>query len=192
MKLVKTIAENYRLPYFTLSPVYSVCEDHGYLPGEQKVCPHCGKTTEVYSRITGYYRPVNCWNDGKAEEFKERKAYAVEGAKKINPTASKATASETKATTEEVKTEEIKAENDTKASGAAVKMIVRPDNCPKCKQAEALIEGKDVKILPYEEGSEGEALAEKFGIFAAPALVMDGKEVIRDFNKVLEYLKNLS
>ena len=192
MKLVKTIAENYRLPYFTLSPVYSVCEDHGYLPGEQKVCPHCGKTTEVYSRITGYYRPVNCWNDGKAEEFKERKAYAVEGAKKINPTASKATASETKATTEEVKTEEIKAENDTKASGAAVKMIVRPDNCPKCKQAEALIEGKDVKILPYEEGSEGEALAEKFGIFAAPALVIDGKEVIRDFNKVLEYLKNLS
>ena len=71
--LVRKIAENYRLPYYTLSPTYSVCAEHGYLSGEQKVCPICGKPTEVYSRITGYYRPVQNWNDGKAQEYKDRK-----------------------------------------------------------------------------------------------------------------------
>nr|MCR4643584.1 ribonucleoside triphosphate reductase [Lachnospiraceae bacterium] len=61
--LVRTIAENYKLPYYTLSPTYSICRDHGYLAGEVKSCPHCGKKTEIYSRITGYYRPVQNWND---------------------------------------------------------------------------------------------------------------------------------
>lgn len=80
--LVKKIATNFKLPYYTLSPIYSVCSDHGYLVGEQPLCPHCGKATEVYSRITGYYRPVKNWNDGKAEEFKERKLYEInEGSK---------------------------------------------------------------------------------------------------------------
>ncbi len=75
--LVKKIAENYRLPYYTLSPTYSICKDHGYLAGEQYTCPACGGTTEVYSRITGYYRPVQNWNDGKTQEFKERKVYDI-------------------------------------------------------------------------------------------------------------------
>ena len=66
-KLVRTIAENYKLPYYTLSPTYSVCKTHGYLNGEQFVCPHCGEPTEVYSRITGYYRPVQNWNIGKTQ-----------------------------------------------------------------------------------------------------------------------------
>ena len=78
-KLVRKIAENYRLPYYTLSPTYSVCPNHGYLAGEQYSCPHCGQKTEVYSRITGYYRPVQNWNDGKAQEFKDRKVYDVGG-----------------------------------------------------------------------------------------------------------------
>lgn len=73
--LVRSVAENYSLPYYTLSPTYSVCADHGYLAGEQAVCPCCGKATEIYSRITGYYRPVQNWNDGKAREFAERKTY---------------------------------------------------------------------------------------------------------------------
>ena len=73
--LVRKIAENYKLPYYTLSPTYSICADHGYLEGEQYTCPICGKKTEVYSRITGYYRPVQNWNDGKLEEFKMRKVY---------------------------------------------------------------------------------------------------------------------
>ena len=76
--LVRKIAENYKLPYFTLSPTYSVCKNHGYLAGEQGVCPHCGEKAEIYSRITGYYRPVKNWNDGKAQEYKDRLEYDVE------------------------------------------------------------------------------------------------------------------
>jgi ribonucleoside-triphosphate reductase len=75
--LVRKIAENYRLPYYTLSPTYSICKNHGYLAGEIKSCPVCGEDTEIYSRITGYYRPVQNWNDGKAQEFKDRRIYNV-------------------------------------------------------------------------------------------------------------------
>lgn len=77
--LVRKIAENHRLPYYTLSPTYSVCKNHGYLVGEQFTCPHCGQKTEVYSRITGYYRPVQNWNDGKSQEYKDRKVYKIDG-----------------------------------------------------------------------------------------------------------------
>lgn len=77
--LVRKIAENYKLPYYTISPTYSVCRTHGYLAGEQHTCPHCGSKTEVYSRITGYYRPVQNWNDGKVQEFKDRKVYSILG-----------------------------------------------------------------------------------------------------------------
>ncbi|MEG1993103.1 MAG: anaerobic ribonucleoside-triphosphate reductase, partial [Acetivibrio sp.] len=76
--LVKKIAENYRLPYYTISPTYSICKEHGYIPGEHYICPECGVKTEVYSRITGYYRPVQNWNAGKSQEFKERKLYNIE------------------------------------------------------------------------------------------------------------------
>ncbi len=76
-KLVKSIASSYKLPYYTISPTYSVCKEHGYLQGEQKTCSVCGRNTEVYSRITGYYRPVANWNDGKQQEFLDRKEYAV-------------------------------------------------------------------------------------------------------------------
>ncbi len=75
--LVRTIANNYKLPYYTLSPTYSVCKNHGYITGEVYTCPHCGEATEVNSRITGYYRPVQNWNDGKAQEFKDRKEYSA-------------------------------------------------------------------------------------------------------------------
>ncbi len=83
--LVRKIAENYKLPYYTLSPTYSVCREHGYLVGEQYTCPHCGQATEVYSRITGYYRPVQNWNDGKLQEYKERKVYDI-GASRLTHT----------------------------------------------------------------------------------------------------------
>ena len=83
--LVRKIAENYELPYYTLSPTYSICTEHGYLKGEQKTCPICGKTTEVYSRITCYYRPVQNWNDGKSQEFLDRKTYQVGGAQEDCP-----------------------------------------------------------------------------------------------------------
>jgi len=73
--LVKKIASNFSLPYFTISPTFSICETHGYLKDEQKICPKCGKPTEVYSRVVGYYRPVKDWNLGKQQEFKERKVF---------------------------------------------------------------------------------------------------------------------
>ena len=77
-ELVKKISDNYKLPYYTITPTYSVCPDHGYLAGEQKTCPRCGKATEIYSRITGYYRPVQNWNDGKIQEFADRRTYDIE------------------------------------------------------------------------------------------------------------------
>ena len=82
--LVKKIAENYKLPYYTLSPTYSVCPEHGYITGEHFSCPICDKKTEVYSRITGYYRPVQNWNDGKSQEYKDRKEYVLENSKELN------------------------------------------------------------------------------------------------------------
>ena len=79
--LVRKIAENFKLPYYTMSPTYSICHEHGYLVGEQTACPHCGAATEIWSRITGYYRPVQNWNDGKVQEYEHRKEYEVENSK---------------------------------------------------------------------------------------------------------------
>ncbi len=73
---MRKIAENYKLPYYTISPTYSVCKNHGYIAGEHFTCPECGGQTEVYSRITGYYRPVQNWNDGKAQ-FTARRGGAL-------------------------------------------------------------------------------------------------------------------
>ena len=84
MDLVRKIAENFKLPYYTLSPTYSVCKNHGYLTGEVDKCPSCHEDTEIYSRITGYYRPVHAWNDGKAQEFKMRKTYTEAKGEKLN------------------------------------------------------------------------------------------------------------
>ena len=79
--LVRKIAENYKLPYYTISPTYSVCKNHGYIAGEVYECPCCHEKTEVYSRITGYYRPVQNWNDGKAQEFEDRKVYEIDASR---------------------------------------------------------------------------------------------------------------
>lgn len=75
--LVKKIAENYRLPYFTITPTFSICQQHGYISGEYETCPECGATTEVYSRVVGYIRPVSQWNRGKRSEFKDRKTFKL-------------------------------------------------------------------------------------------------------------------
>ncbi len=83
-KLVKKIAENYQIPYFTITPTFSICKNHGYLKGEQFVCPNCSEETEVYSRIVGYYRPVQHWNPGKKSEFNHRKLFDVRSNKPIN------------------------------------------------------------------------------------------------------------
>ncbi|MFA5750028.1 MAG: ribonucleoside triphosphate reductase [Candidatus Shapirobacteria bacterium] len=76
-KLVKNICENYHLPYFTITPTFSICKKHGYIAGEHKTCPKCGESCEVYSRVVGYLRPVNQWNEGKKAEFEQRKSFKI-------------------------------------------------------------------------------------------------------------------
>jgi ribonucleoside-triphosphate reductase len=81
-ELVRRIASNYRLPYFTLTPTFSVCPTHGYLSGEHFTCPKCGESQpcEVYSRVVGYLRPVQQWNKGKRAEYHQRKTFVLERA----------------------------------------------------------------------------------------------------------------
>ena len=153
--IVRKIAENYRLPYYTLSPTYSVCKEHGYLAGEQFACPHCGKETEVYSRITGYYRPVKNWNDGKAQEYKERKTYDIANS----------------VLTHEGPVMGNKSEDACCAGTLSDGVyLFASATCPNCKIAEALLSKAGIaytKILAEENVS----LAESFGIRQAPTLV---------------------
>ena len=166
-QLVRKIAENYKLPYYTLSPTYSVCKNHGYLSGEVSVCPECGERTEIYSRITGYYRPVQNWNDGKAQEFKDRKVYDIghshlthQGV--LHP---------------EVKPEQPAAPVEEAANDAhgAVKLFATR-TCPNCKQAEKLLTEAGIpftRLLAEENGEE----AARLGIRQAPTLVVgDGED----------------
>ena len=157
-KLVRTIAENYRLPYYSLSPIYSVCTDHGYIAGDCPVCPTCGKATEVYSRITGYYRPVKNWNDGKSQEYKERQNYIIETSvlKK-----------------KEVATEQCACQQPAEEVAASENKLVLfvKNNCPNCKMAEMIFAKKGIA---YEEvnAEENVELTRQFGITTAPTLVV--------------------
>ncbi|MBQ3419553.1 MAG: ribonucleoside triphosphate reductase [Erysipelotrichaceae bacterium] len=133
--LVKKISDNYRLPYYTLSPTYSICPTHGYITGEQYICPECGKKTEVWSRITGYYRPIQNWNDGKAQEFQDRKEYISEK--------SVLKAREVMA---DVRNSIDKAkEEKTQIPTNDVLTIYVQDHCPKCKGAEQRLDLSGIK-----------------------------------------------
>jgi len=144
--LVRKIAENYKLPYYTLSPTYSVCKDHGYIDGEKYTCPKCGQNTEVYSRITGYYRPVQNWNEGKTQEFKERKLYNVD--EFTNPCLK----------------EEKNVSNNPK--------LFVTKTCPNCKVAKMLLNeaGIAYDIIDAEEQVD---LTKKYGVQRAPTLIVD-------------------
>ena len=158
--LVRKIAENYKLPYYTLSPTYSVCKKHGYLAGEQFTCPECGEATEVYSRITGYYRPVQNWNDGKSQEYKERKVYNIENSK----------------LTKKIKESIEEAPKEAKVSAADGYYLFTTATCPNCKIACSLLdkEGIAYKKLLANENPE---FAAQLEIKQAPTLVLikDGK-----------------
>ena len=155
--LVRTIAENYELPYYTISPTYSVCKDHGYLAGEQYTCPICGGKTEVNSRITGYYRPVQNWNDGKAQEFKDRKEY--------NVMTSKLTHKKNAAAKIDVKNFDM---ND----GTAKQILLfTAKNCPNCKLAKNFLNEVGIKYRDID-AEENVALAEKYGVELAPTMVV--------------------
>ena len=151
--LVRKIALNYKLPYYTLSPTYSICKQHGYIAGEHFECPHCGEKTEVYSRITGYYRPVQNWNDGKAHEFKDRRTYDI--GRSV------------------LKHEGVLHPDTTAPEAEVTDMPVRlfaTATCPNCKIAAKLL---DEAGIPYEKllVEENRALAESLGLKQAPTLV---------------------
>ena len=141
--LVRKIAENYRLPYYTMSPTYSICRDHGYIVGEAHKCPQCGAATEVYSRITGYYRPVQNWNDGKTQEFKDRVVYNISKSKLTHDGTVKTISAEEalgaanapEPTPAKVETA-VSASAPTEAAEAGVPTMYVKDHCPKCKGAE--------------------------------------------------------
>ena len=167
-KLVKTIADNYRLPYYTLSPTYSVCPTHGYLAGEHFTCPHCGKAAEVYSRITGYYRPVQNWNDGKSQEYRERREYDVEhhstwpGAKEK---------------------EEEKA-----APCCGVLKLFTTSTCPNCAMAKEQLNsiGLVYEVIDAEEHPE---LAMQYGLRQAPTLIVEKDGEVQKFAGIANVLK---
>ena len=181
--LVRKIAENHKLPYYTMSPTYAVCVDHGYLPGEQYVCPHCGKKTEVYSRITGYYRPVQNWNDGKSQEFKDRKVYNV-GTSVLRKSAP-AVESQPRVLAAAAPSYEIP------AAGAARTILISRTTCPNCRVAENLLVKKGVAFEKYiaEENLE---LCRKFGIKGAPTLVVEGPAGFETHYSVQEIKKYLA
>ena len=154
--LVRKIAENYKLPYYTMSPTYSVCKNHGYIAGEHYSCPECKSRTEVYSRITGYYRPVQNWNDGKAQEYKDRLVYNIENSK-LNKA-------------EKVAAKEEKACKCESSANDGVYLFTTA-TCPNCKIACSLLDKAGVgytKLL----ANENKELVDEIGIKTAPTLVI--------------------
>lgn len=152
--LVRKIAENYRLPYYTLSPTYSICKEHGYIAGEHFTCPICGEKAEVYSRITGYYRPVQNWNEGKIQEYENRKLYEPEHSKLNKVKKNIVTISKDKVV--------IRPAKD-------VKYLFTTKTCPNCKAAKEYLKEETYQLIDAEENTE---LAEKYGVMQAPTLVV--------------------
>ena len=168
--LVRTIAENYELPYYTLSPTYSICSEHGYLAGEQKVCPKCGKVTEVYSRITGYYRPVQNWNDGKLQEYANRTEYDLAKSHMRRRTSSIVTLSDYNTNGGKIRVEEPK----------DIKYLFTTKTCPNCKIAKSYLQGENYMLIDAEENVE---LTRKYGVMQAPTLVVvNGQEYTKYVN----------
>ena len=151
--LVRTIAENYKLPYYTMSPTYSICKEHGYLVGEQKICPKCGNVTEVYSRITGYYRPVQNWNDGKLQEYANRTEYKMGNT--VYTTGKKLKNADTKSVP---------------IAGRAKNIyLFTTKTCPNCRLAKEYLKNVDYTIVDAEENMD---LAVQYGVMQAPTLVI--------------------
>ena len=172
--LVRKIAENYKLPYYTMSPTYSVCRNHGYLTGEVYTCPHCGEKTEVYSRITGYYRPVQNWNDGKAQEFRDRKVYDIGRSHlthrgPLHPDAAVPAPAEAPA---------ADAAKEQKAPVTRAMLFVSA-TCPNCKLAKSLLQ-KEGFVYKEVLASDNVELANQYGVRQAPTLVVtQGEDFIK-------------
>jgi len=188
--LVRKIAENYKLPYYTLSPTYSICKNDGYLVGEQYVCPKCGEHTEVYSRITGYYRPVQNWNDGKAQEFKQRKVYDVLNSRYVPHTNHKLHG-ESSVDNNSSRLEVLSAVKLPEA--AAEKPAEKPQGillfarltCPNCRAAEMQLTKAGI---PFEKliAEEHKDLVAVYGIKGAPTLVVPTEDGFEKFYGIPE------
>ena len=184
--LVRKIAENYRLPYYTLSPTYSVCKEHGYIAGEHFICPTCGKKAEVYSRITGYYRPVQNWNDGKAQEYKNRTVYDIlhSGAPAAKPVeAEKKEEQPAVGGKHATRTMVTMTKDDVKIQHPdTVKYLFTTSTCPNCKIAKKMLAEaeEEYQLIDAEKNPE---LVSRYGIMQAPTLVViEGDETKKYVN----------
>lgn len=177
--LVRKIAQNYKLPYYTLSPTYSICKNHGYITGEEYTCPICGEKTEVWSRITGYYRPVQNWNEGKSQEYKERKTYDIgHSVLKGRDAIAK------KETTTTMENQEIK-------QGKV--LLFTTKTCPNCKIATNWLQGAGIE---YEkiDAEERQELTKKYAIMQAPTLVVidqDDYQVYANASNIRKYIEQV-
>ena len=165
--LVKKIASNYKLPYFTISPTYSVCKEHGYITGEHYTCPKCGKPTEVYSRITGYYRPVQNWNTGKAQEFKERETYDFDEAFCANV--------DGPAKRDAVHGDKPAKADVSECTGSSENLLFTTKTCPNCPMAKAALDRKGIvyKVVDAQENTD---LASQYGVMSVPVLFVGGSK----------------
>ena len=174
--LVRKIAENYKLPYYTMSPTYSICKNHGYITGEQFTCPECGEKTEVYSRITGYYRPVQNWNDGKTQEYKDRKVYDIAHS---NFTHEENCACEKH---DDAESEKVDLQDGT--------LLFATTTCPNCKIAASILDKAGVGYTKIYADQTPEQ-AEKLGIKQAPTLVVINNGQIEKYSGVSDIKKYL-
>ena len=182
--LVRKIAENYSLPYYTMSPTYSVCRNHGYINGEIYECPDCHEETEVYSRITGYYRPVKNWNDGKAQEFKDRKEYEVEHS---HLTHEGCVCGHEHAHHEEPVTETVAQDTEDRV------ILFATRTCPNCRMARTFLDNAGIA---YDEifADEDEASSDRYGVRQAPTLIVEqgGKmEKIVNVSNIRKYINEV-
>ena len=167
--LVKTIANNYKLPYYTMSPTYSVCRSHGYLTGEVKTCPVCGQPTEIYSRITGYYRPIANWNDGKTKEYEMRKEYVL---KEENYNKNQSNKKEEK---------QEKAKVVSGSSKSKGYLLFGTKTCPNCEIAKKKLSDSHI-TYEFIDAEEMPDLTQKYDVMAAPTLIKLNDE---GFDKVV-------
>lgn len=164
-KLVKTIAENYKLPYYTISPTYSICKEHGYISGEYFKCPKCGQPAEVYSRITGYYRPVQNWNDGKLQEFSQRKTYDI--ANSSYHGVNQHIVSDTCCGEQDVR---VQADPNFKKNDGEI-LLFTTKTCPNCKMAKMMLDKAGIKYTVIDAEDQKD-LTQKYGVKKAPTMLV--------------------
>ena len=173
--LVRSIAQNYRLPYYTISPTYSICKTHGYLSGEQYQCPICKEKTEVWSRITGYYRPVQNWNEGKAQEFKDRTEYKSSN-QTFDESCHQLNASKT------IQTLEKNKKADT--------LLFTTPTCPNCPAAKKMLDDAGINYTVIN-AMQNKKLAIEYGILQAPTLLIlngEQKSMYCGLEKIIKYI----